>query len=223
MRYMIVVAALGVACAASAQEDTSGIEETTAEESAGVAVCLSVPRVSASSSAPVVSGFSEALREEFTAFLRGPLLDPRPLAARLPAQAKAEAAQLQCKYILNVALAHVPNSKIGRRTAQAAMTVGSAAESFGALSETASSGLSAASTLGGLFGGGDAAAVSGMYPVGKNDQLTIQYVIELVDKKGTLKNGNLTRKVSRDGEPVLEQLIELAATEIIDATTTSDH
>jgi len=211
-------------------DDSRAQEETTTDADATDAaevLCLSLPRIAVADAAPVVSAFSETLREQIAAFVGGPLLEPRPMTSRVPAQIRAEAAQEGCRYLLNVTFTHHPQSKIGRRTAQTAITVGSAATQLGAVSSSASGALGAASTISGLFGGEDdhgGPNGSGIYPLGKNDRVALEYALEPVKRHeaSASQSRKFEGKAAKDNDPQVEALVEQAANAIAD-TLLSDQ
>jgi hypothetical protein len=221
---LLTLSALVFALPASAARDPDAADDADAEaENTGIRLCMPLPRVSISEATPVVSALSDVLRGQIATFVSGPLVNPRAVASRLPVQARAEAVKLKCRYLLNITFNHHPDSKIGRHSANAALTVGSAAESLGALGG-ASGALGAAATLGGLFNNGDSDASdsAGTYPTGKNDVVTFKYTMDPVvgGGGGAAKNGTFTAKATRDNEPVVDVLIEKLATEIVDALAT---
>jgi hypothetical protein len=187
----------------------------------GVPVCMTLPRVAVGDSAPIINSFSERLRTQIATTLAGPMVDPRGVDARLAIQARAEASNLKCHYILNVNFTHTPNSRIGRRTGETAMTVGRAAQTVGSMSGRTSGAMGAASTLGGLFGNRSSdnrsAAGDGFYPVGKNDRVEITYSLELVDGEAVVKKGAFSGKVSKDNEPLVDTYVEKLAGDVLQA------
>jgi hypothetical protein len=211
--FAALVTTAALVAPVAAQNDTGA--------SPGVPICMPPPRVAVGENAPIVSALSEQFRDQIAAYLAGPLVEPRGIEARLPVQARAEAVAQKCHYILNITFTHKPKSRIGRRTAESALVVGSAAQSLGSMSQGASGALSAASTLGGLFGrrdsGSGAGAGSGFYPVGKNDQVEIQYSLELVDAAAVKKAAKLGGKAAKDNEPLVDTLVEKMAGEIVTA------
>lgn len=216
----LALVALMLALPAFAAQDPDAADDSgsEADNNTGVRLCMPMPRVSISEATPIVSAFSEVLRGQIATFVSGPLVNPKAVASRLPVQARAEAVKLKCRYLLNITFNHHPDSKIGHRSANTALTVGSAAESLGAFGN-ASGALGAAATLGSLFGSGDSGASdnAGTYPTGKNDIVTIKYTMDPVGSGGTAKTGTFTAKATRDNEPIVDALIEKLATEIVDA------
>jgi len=218
--FSIALALTQVATAADADEQNEGEQAAEAAEQTN-ALCMSLPRVSIGDGAAVVSQFSEYVREQVAVFVDGPLVETRAMSSRLPVQVRAEAKQEGCRYLLNLTFNHHPQSKIGKRSADAAVTVGSAASSLGALSNEATGALGAASTISGLFGNDDSGATSNSaYPVGKNDRLVLSYVIEPVGKQPPLakgQDGKFEVKVTKDNEPAFEGLVEQAAGAIVES------
>ena len=74
------------------------------EQPAGARICL------APTKAEMVGGNAEtavtAVRETFTSFLTGPSLSVTPLTARLVSQAREEAKQANCPYVLITSIKH---------------------------------------------------------------------------------------------------------------------
>lgn len=215
----LALAALLLTLPVFAAQDPDAADDNGAEaENTGVKLCMPMPRVSISEATPIVSALSDALRGQIATFISGPLVNPKAVASRLPVQARAEAVKLKCKYLLNITFNHHPDSKIGRQSANTALTVGSAAESLGALGGS-SGALTAAATLGSLFNNGDSGAsdAAGTYPTGKNDVVTFKYTMDPVGTGGASRTGTFTAKATRDNEPIVDALIEKMATEIVDA------
>lgn len=196
-----------------------------AEEKAvhGIPVCISLPRVAVGDAEPIINSFSERLRKQIAVTLVGPMVEPRGVDSRLAIQARAEASNLKCHYILNVNFTHTPNSRIGRHTADAALTVGRAAQTVGSMSGQTSSAMGAAATLGGLFGnrGSDShsSAGDGFYPLGKNDRVQLTYSLELVDGEAVVKKAQFDGKVSKDNEPLVDTFVEKLAGDVLQVVT----
>ena len=85
-------------------------------------ICLAPASVEASSGSATAA--SDAARETFTSYLTGPSLRPEPLKARLASQAKEEAKQSGCPYLLLTTIKHVQKRSggglLGRMAAGAA-------------------------------------------------------------------------------------------------------
>lgn len=207
----------GAARAAASDDESLDASPPAEEAPTGIPVCMPLPRVAIGDNKPIVSAFSETLREQVAAFVAGPLVDVRGVGARLPVQARAEAARAGCRYLLNVSFAHRPDSRLGRRTADTAMAVGSVASSVVDLG-AAGSAIGAAGALGGLFPGSDSDGGGGLYPVGRNDRVTLEYSLEPVGKQasGAPRTGSFAAKATRDNEPLVESLVEKLSTEIVE-------
>jgi hypothetical protein len=196
------------------------------EKARGTPLCMTLPRVAVGDGAPIINAFSEQLRKQIATTLAGPMVEPRGVASRLAVQARAEASDLKCHYLLNVNFTHTPNSKIGKHSAQTAMEVGrvasSVASSVGSMSSRTSGAVGAASSIGGLFGNHSGSSSrsdvgSGFYPVGKNDKISMTYSLELVDGEAVVKKGEFAGKVSKDNEPLVDTYIEKLANDELQA------
>lgn len=211
------LAACLLAGASGAQAGTDAEEDADSPE----VLCMALPRVAISNGDAVVSAFSETLREQVAALVSGPLVEARSMTSRLPVQVRAEAQQEGCRYLLNVTFSHHPQSRIGKRSAETAVTVGAAASQLGAMSSSASGALGAASTISGLFGRGrddGGSSGSGLYPLGKNDRVGLAYTLEPVGKQQPAepRSGQFAGKAAKDNDPQVEQLIEKAATAVLE-------
>ena len=157
----------------------------------------------------------EAVRDLFASFLTGPSLGTMPLNARLPSQARQEAKQSGCTFVLFTTLKHTRKDAGGGllgkvmtgAAQQGALTVGAAANS--------NVGRIAASTVAGAA----AAAASSLATSTKAyDQLELSYRLEGSAGQVLLQK-NAKRKAKADGEDLLTPLVERAADEIATATT----
>jgi hypothetical protein len=196
------------------------------DKAGGTPVCMALPRVAVGDGAPVINSFSERLREQIATTLAGPMVEPRKIDSRLAIQARAEASNLKCHYLLTVNFTHAPNSKIGKRSAQTAMEVGqvatNVASTVGAVSSRTSNAMGAASSIGGLFGNRSSSdnrseVGNGFYAVGKNDKIAMTYSLELVDGDAVVKKGEFAGKVSKDNEPLVDTYIEKLASDVLQA------
>jgi hypothetical protein len=169
-------------------------------------------------SAQMVSGNTEAaitaVRETITSFLTGPSLGVTPLKARLASQAREEAKQANCPFLLltTMKLQRKQDSKLLRRATGGAIEAG-AWQAMG----------SARSTEARVVAGAAAASVGVAardvaYSVRTKDELELTYRLEsaagvvLIDK--TEK-----RTAKSDGEDVLTPVVEHASEAIAAVVT----
>jgi hypothetical protein len=154
------------------------------------------------------------VRELFSSYLTGPTLKVAPLTARLTSQAREEAKQASCTYILFTAV-KLERSKsgggfLGKMVGEAVQS--SAWELRGA----------ARSTAGRVVAGAAASAATeaarGMASnVKTRDELTLDWRLESLDGGVAAKN-TAKAKASSDGEDMLTPMVERAA-ETIAGTT----
>ena len=89
---------------------------TAQERPAGARICL------APTKAEMAAGNTEsavtAVRETFTSFLTGPSLSVTPLSARLQSQAREEAKQASCPYVLITSIKHHVLTPLVERAAE---------------------------------------------------------------------------------------------------------
>jgi hypothetical protein len=186
--------------AASAQNSTQGAH-----------ICL-VP-----TSAQMVSGNTEtaitAVRETFTSFLTGPSLGVMPIKARLASQAREEAKQANCPYVLLTTMKQQrkQDNKLLRRAAGGAIEAG-AWQALGATHSTE------ARVAAGAAVQAAAAAREVAYSFRIKDELELGYRLESAD--GTVLVEKTEKRTAKsDGEDVLTPLVEHAAEAIAAAVT----
>ena len=177
----------------------------------GARVCL-VP-----TSAQMVSGNTEtaitAVRETFTSFLTGPSLEVTPLKARLASQAREEAKQANCPYVLLTTMKHQrkQDNKLLRRAAGGAIEAG-AWQALGATHSTE------ARVAAGAAVQAAAAAREVAYSFRIKDELELGYRLETAD--GTVLVDKTEKRTAKsDGEDVLTPLVEHASEAIAAAVT----
>jgi hypothetical protein len=177
-------------------------------------ICLAHAKVEANTGSATT--IADAVREAFTTLLAGPSLKVAPLSARLESQARQEAKEAACPYLLVNTVKHVRKTGGGGLLGRMA---------GGAVQQGAwSAGATAGSTLGGIAAGAAANAAGAAVndyaiAVRTKDELTLTYrlesaagavVIEKVEK----------RKAESDGEDLLTPVVEHAAEVIAAAVTT---
>ena len=169
----------------------------------GARVCL-MP-----TSAQMVAGNTEAaitaVRETFTSFLTGPSLGVVPLKARLTSQAREEAKQANCRYVLLTTMKHEHKQDRGllRRATGGAVEAG-ARQVAGAAHSTetriaADAAMQAA-----------AAAREVTYAVKTKDELELNYRLESANGS-VLIDKTEKRAAKYDGEDLLTPLVEHAS------------
>ena len=149
---------------------------------------------------------SNAVNELFKSYLTGPTLTVTPLTARLASQAREEARNANCKFVLFVtAKGDRHKSALGQIAGQAAKEAawGAAVEASSATKRVASMG-----AVGAARAATDIAATTRA-----QDELELSYRLE--SESGTvLKEGKSKQKAKSDGQDLLTPLIEHAAEEI---------
>lgn len=164
------------------------------------------------------SAATNAVREAFASYLTGPSLRPQPLTARLESQAREEAHQAGCPYLLLPTLKHVHKRGGGLL---GKMASGAARE--GAYSAAVSAG-STAGRVGASAAAG--AASSALYDyafsVRSNDELTLGYRLEAGDGS-VLVEKQEKRKAKSDGEDLLTPAVQHAAEAVVAAIQRRNH
>jgi hypothetical protein len=176
-----------------------------------IRICLAPASVEASSGSATAA--SDAARETFTSYLTGPSLRPEPLKARLASQAKEEAKQAGCPYLLLTTIKHEHKRSGGGLLGR--MAAGAAQQ--GAWEAGVTSG-SAAGRIAGqaAYGAAGQAAYNYAYTVRNKDELTLGYRLETADGKALVEKRD-KRKAKQDGEDLLSPMVEKAAEEIVAA------
>jgi hypothetical protein len=155
---------------------------------------------------------SSAVREAFTSFLAGPTIGVTPLNAKLVSQAREEARQASCRYLLLTTMRHEQKRGSGLMRRMA----GSAAQQ-GAWAVGASAGSVAGHVAAGAaYGAAGTAANDYATSVRTRDELMLGYHLE--DGRGTvLAEDTDTRRASSDGEDLLGPLAQRQAEAIVAA------
>ena len=155
----------------------------------------------------------KAVRETFTSFLTGPTLTLTPLNARLAGQARLEAKQAGCGYVLFVTLKHERKSSDNRLLGR---VVGSAAQQ-GAYAVGGSAGSVAARVAANAVASAAAAAAADLATSTKTrDELELSYRLENIGGQ-TVAEKSAKRKANSDGEDLLTPLVEQASEQIASA------
>lgn len=156
-----------------------------------------------------------AVREMFASYLAGPSLAVQPLNARLTSQAREEARQASCSYVLftSVKLERTQGGggflgkMLGNAVQSSAWELrGAARSTAGRVAATAAA--SAAADAARNFASN----------VKTRDELTLDYRLETIDGGVVVKNTSKA-KASSDGEDLLTPLVEKSAEAIAGAAT----
>lgn len=203
--HRTALTALAVAaCAIEALGAQGAAEKTT--------ICLAPATVQLASGSSADGG--AAVRESFASYLSGPTLAVTPLQAKLASQAREEAKQASCKYVLYTSMKLERNKSGGGLFGK---IVGEAVQS-------------SAYELRGRAGGSVAgrvvtsAAASAAAEAARNfasnvktrDELALDWRLESIDG-GVVAKNNTKAKASSDGEDLLTPMVERAAETIASA------
>jgi hypothetical protein len=177
----------------------------TAQAKDSVRICLAPASVEASNNTAAVV---DAVRETFTSFLTGPSLKSEPLKARLASQAREEAKQAGCPYILLTTVKLV--SKRGGRGLLGRVAADAARQ--GAWEAGARTGAA------GRIAGSAASGAASDYASGirSKDELTLGWRLERADGSVLLEKRE-KRSAKSDGEDLLSPLVQQAAEQIVAA------
>ena len=184
-----------------------------AQDGAKSTICL------APATAQVTSGSSAdgatAVRETLTSYLTGPTLTVTPLTARLSSQAREEAKQASCKYVVFTSMKLERNKSggglFGKIVGEAVQS--SAYELRGRAGSTAGRVVTSAAAAAAAD-----AARNFASNVKTRDELTFDYRMETID--GVVVAKNVAKaKASSDGEDLLTPMVERAAEAIANAAT----
>ncbi len=219
-RILVIAGMAGVVLGswtADAQNSNSAADQDNA-------LCVSLPRVAVEGRPEAISDFSTELRSRMMKAVGGPLIKVVPVESHNARQAMAEAAQAHCNSMLTVRFSHNPVSSRGRHSADTALGVANAASSV-ASSSALGGAMSTASSVGSLFGSrssGSSESSDSFYPVGKGDTVAFDYTLESVGSNGFAKPlTTVSGKAARDGEMLVESLIDKVADGIISAWPSS--
>jgi hypothetical protein len=175
-------------------------------------ICLAPAAVQMPSGSSADGG--TAVRESFASYLSGPTLAVTPLQARLASQAREEAKQASCRYVVYTSMKLEQNKSGGGLFGK---IVGEAVQS-------------SAYELRGRAGGSVAgrvvtsAAASAAAEAARNfasnvktrDELTLDWRLESIDG-GVVAKNNTKAKASSDGQDLLTPMVERAAETIASA------
>ena len=174
------------------------------EAKAPARICLAPPTAQVASGSTTQA--ADAVREAFAAYLTGPSLTVTPLTARLASQAREEAKQAACPYVLFTAFKHERKQGSGLLGKMASGAVqGSAWELRGAAQSAAGR---VAANAAANAAAEAARAVSGN--VKSKDEITLDYRLETGDGTVVVKSAGKA-KAESDGQDLLTPLVERAA------------
>ena len=175
-----------------------------------VRICLAPAAIESSNN---TAAAVDAVRESFIGFLTGPSLKAHPLTARLESQAREEAKQASCPFILLTTLKLVSKRSGGSMLGQ----IATGAARQGAWEAGARSGTAVGRVAGSAaYGGLSQAAYNYAVTIRNKDELTLGYRLEAAD--GTvLVEQREKRTAQSDGEDLLTPLVQQAAEQIVAA------
>jgi len=187
------------------------------EKAAATRICLAPAGVEANSGS--TDAAIDAVRETFTKYLSGPSIVAQPLTARLVSQAREEARQAGCPYLVLPTLKHEQKksggSLLGRMAAGAAQQ--------GAWEAGVASGSTAGRIAGtAAYGAAGQAAYNYAVTIHNNDEMTLGYRLETADGK-VLAERRDKRKAKSDGEDLLTPMVAQAAEAIVAAVGPAAH
>ena len=181
------------------------------QEGAVTRICLAPASVEASSGNAAAA--VDATRETFTAFLTGPSLKADPLKSRLESQAREEAKQAGCPWILFTSLKVVSKKSGGSVLGQ--MAASAARE--GAYAAGQATGTTAGRVAGSaVYSGANQAAWNYATTTRHKDELTIGYRLEAADGS-VLLDKKEKRQAKADGEDLLTPMVQTASEQIVAA------
>jgi hypothetical protein len=175
------------------------------EKPAGTQICLTPTTVEASVGS--ATEVSNAVKETLTGFLTGPSIGVSPLSAKLEAQAREEAANAGCRFILFTTAKHQRKQGGGFLKKAAGGAVQQGAWSASSRIGGAGAGRIATDAVAGAAG---AAASDLAYGTRSKDEMTLAYRLETADRS-VLAEKSAKRKAASDGEDLLTPLAQQAA------------
>ncbi|MFL5492747.1 MAG: hypothetical protein ACJ8DC_00030 [Gemmatimonadales bacterium] len=173
-----------------------------------IRICLGPTTVEAAVGSAATA--ASAVREAFSSFLAGPSIGATPLTARLQSQAREEARQAGCRYLLLTTMKHEQKHgggfmrrMVGSAAQQGAWTVGASAGS-----------VAGRVAAGAAYGAAGTAAYDYATSVRTKDEMTLQYRLE--DASGAVLAEHADkRKANSDGEDLLGPLAQQQAEAIV--------
>ena len=217
LRVLTVFCPLFFVSATTAQPQTGASQPTAAPAAAEargpVEICL------APASVQMAAGKSDeavqAVRDVFVSFLSGPTLKVTPLTSRLASQAKEEAKQSHCRYVLFVTLTHK------KKTGGSGLFTRAAGEAAGTAVWHIPGGGSAGSAA--ARSAATSVASTALRGVSSNvkakDEMTLDYRLEAADRSAPVLTKSEKSKANSDGEDLLTPMVERASTVIANTVT----
>jgi hypothetical protein len=175
------------------------------DKPAGAQICLAPTKVEASVGS--ASDVSNAVKETLTGFLTGPSIGVTGLSAKLEAQAREEAANGGCRFILFTTAKHQRKQGGGflKKAAGGAVQQGA----WSASSRIGGTGVGRVATDA-VAGAAGAAASDLAYSTRSKDEMTLAYRLETADRKVLVKQ-SAKRKAASDGEDLVTPLAQQTA------------
>jgi hypothetical protein len=157
----------------------------------------------------------QAVRDVFVSFLSGPTLKVTPLTSRLASQAKEEAKQSHCRYVLFVTLTHK------KKTGGSGLFTRAAGEAAGTAVWHIPGGGSAGSAA--ARSAATSVASTALRGVSSNvkakDEMTLDYRLEAADRSAPVLTKSEKSKANSDGEDLLTPMVERASTVVANTVT----
>ncbi|HEU5039316.1 MAG TPA: hypothetical protein VFT84_00745, partial [Gemmatimonadales bacterium] len=172
------------------------------EKPAGTQICLAPTTVEASVGS--ATDVSNAVKETLSGFLTGPSIGVSALSAKLEAQAREEAANAGCRFILFTTAKHQRKQGGGFLEKAAGGAVQQGAWSASSRIGGAGVGRIATDAVAGAAG---AAASDLAYSTRSKDEMTLAYRLETADRKVLAKKSD-KRKATSDGEDLVTPLAQ---------------
>ena len=189
---------------------TAGAHAPLSAQGEQVRICLLPAAVEGGSNA--AAGIN-AVRESFASFLSGPSVTTEPVRARLESQAREEARQAGCPFLLITRMELVKKRSGGGMIGQ--MAAGAARQGAweaGVRSRSAVGRIAGSAASGGI----NATVHSYVSTIRNKDELTLDWRLEAAD--GTVRAAEREKKrAASDGEDLLTPLVQRAAEQIVAA------
>lgn len=150
------------------------------------------------------------VRAAFKSYLDGPSLGVEALSARLTSQAREEAKQKQCRYVLYTTV-----SQERKRSSGLFGRIAAGALQSGASQVAANAGSTGTRVLASATAGGAASTYYSSFTQ-SSDELTLTARLESADGS-VVSQRSEKRKASSDGEDLLTPLVERAAERVVNA------
>jgi hypothetical protein len=188
---------------------------TAQEKPDGARICLAPTNVEASVGS--AADVSSAVKQTLTGFLTGPSIGVSALSAKLEVQAREEAANAGCRFLLITTAKHQRKHGGGflQKAAGGAVQQGA----WSASSRIGGTGVGRVATDA-VAGAAGAAASDLAYTTRSKDEMTLAYRLETADRK-VLVEKSAKRKASSDGEDLVTPLAQQTAEAVAAAVATA--